>query len=46
MSSGVLTGHAHAGYGKEWIETLNAAIEVIPDAFVDEEDTPLSGAAE
>jgi len=22
---------AHAGYGKQWIETLKAAIEVIPD---------------
>ena len=29
------TGHsgkgAHAGYGKQWIETLKAAIEVIPN---------------
>jgi hypothetical protein len=30
-----LTGHAgsgaHAGYGKRWIETLKAAIEIIPN---------------
>jgi len=30
-----LTGHAgkgaHAGYGKQWIETLKAAIEIIPN---------------
>jgi hypothetical protein len=30
-----LLGHSekdsHAGYGKQWIETLKAAIEVIPD---------------
>jgi hypothetical protein len=35
-----LTGHAkkgaHAGYGKQWIETLKAAIEVIPTPFADE----------
>jgi hypothetical protein len=35
-----LTGHArkgaHAGYGKQWIETLKAAIEVIPNPFGDE----------
>ena len=32
-----LVGHAgkdvHAGYGKQWIETLKAAIEVIPNPF-------------
>jgi integrase len=32
-----LLGHAgkgaHAGYGKQWIETLKAAIEVIPNPF-------------
>jgi hypothetical protein len=26
---------AHAGYGKQWIETLKAAIEVIPDPLAD-----------
>jgi hypothetical protein len=30
-----LLGHAgkgaHAGYGKQWIETLKAAIEIIPN---------------
>jgi len=25
------SGRIHAGYGKQWIETLKAAIEVIPD---------------
>jgi hypothetical protein len=33
-----LLGHAgkdvHAGYGKQWIETLKAAIEVIPNPFL------------
>jgi hypothetical protein len=24
---------SHAGYGKQWIETLKAAIEVIPNPF-------------
>jgi hypothetical protein len=38
MSNGIcLLGHAgkgaHAGYGKQWIETLKAAIEVIPNPF-------------
>jgi hypothetical protein len=32
-----LTGHArkgaHAGYGNQWIETLKAAIEIIPGSF-------------
>jgi integrase len=45
-----LTGHArkgaHAGYGKQWIETLKAAIEVIPNPLDDEEDTSLAEAAE
>jgi hypothetical protein len=35
-----LTGHArkgaHAGYGKQWIETLKATIEVIPNPLGDE----------
>ena len=39
-----LTGHArkgaHAGYGKQWIETLKAAVEVIPNPLADE-DAPL-----
>ena len=33
-----LTGHAgkgaHAGYGKQWIETLKAAIEIIPNPLL------------
>jgi integrase len=41
-----LTGHArkgaHAGYGKQWIETLKAAIECIPDPLADEADTEAS----
>jgi len=45
-----LTGHArkgaHAGYGKQWIETLKAAIEVVPNPVDDEEDTSLAEAAE
>jgi hypothetical protein len=32
-----LSGHdgrgAHAGYGRQWIETLKAAIEIIPNAL-------------
>jgi hypothetical protein len=33
-----LTGHAgngaHAGYGKRWVETLKAAIEIIPNPLL------------
>ena len=33
-----LLGHAgkgaHAGYGKQWIETLKAAIEIIPNPLL------------
>ena len=33
-----LTGHAgkgaHAGYGRQWIETLKAAIEIIPNPLL------------
>jgi hypothetical protein len=33
-----LTGHArkgaHAGYGNQWIETLKAAIEIIPNPLL------------
>jgi hypothetical protein len=36
-----LTGHArkgaHAGYGKQWIETLKAAIQVILDPLLGED---------
>jgi hypothetical protein len=43
-----LTGHArkgaHAGYGKQWIETLKAAIQVILDPLSGEE-SPLVNAA-
>ena len=45
-----LTGHArqgaHAGYGKQWIETLKAAIEIIPNSVADEHDSPVAEAAE
>jgi hypothetical protein len=38
-----LTGHAgkgaHAGYGRQWIETLKAAIEIIPNPLL----TPVRG---
>jgi hypothetical protein len=30
-------GDAHAGYGKQWVETLKAAIEVIPNPVADED---------
>jgi hypothetical protein len=40
-----LLGHAgkdvHSGYGKQWIETLKAAIEIIPNPLADE-DAPLA----
>ena len=45
-----LLGHAgkgaHAGYGKQWLETLKAAIEIIPNPLDDKEDTSLAEAAE
>ena len=39
-------GDAHAGYGQQWIGTLKAAIEVIPDPLADAEDIPIAEAAE
>jgi hypothetical protein len=36
-----LTGHArkgaHAGYSKQWIDTLKAAIEIIPNPLADKD---------
>jgi hypothetical protein len=32
-SSAMRARGAHAGYGKRWFETLNAAVEVIPNPF-------------
>jgi integrase len=45
-----ILGHSkkgsHAGYGRQWFETLKAAVEVIPNPFRDEKDTSLAEAAE
>jgi integrase len=45
-----ILGHSkkgsHAGYGRQWFETLKAAVEVIPNPFGDEKDTSLAEAAE